>query len=221
MQQGLINHLQVQGLSDDFLKVHGNDAIMYSRVTEISKTRIDYIFSNTGSCVYFQYLAVQGLDHRVALGKYDVPVRMKKEHIPADRYFDGWVISKYLETDEEFLEQAKYMMEIVHAELKKKEQDPSFLWLKAKTSLIRLAKSREKEIRIESESRMKVLKEFYSSILNEIQKGYDKSNELSEVKKEMNNIYKVNAKEKIDKMRCIQIDEHTYDIHKLRNQKKV
>ena len=213
--------MQVQGLSDDFLNVHGKDTVMYSRVTDISKTRIDYIFSNTRSCVYFQYLAIEGLDHCIALGRYDVTVSITKDRVPADRYFDGWVISKSLETDEEYLEQAKYMIESVHAEFETGVQDPSFLWLKVKTSLLGLARYREKEIRKLTISKMNMLKEFYASILSEIQKGYDRFSELNEVRKEMNIIYRDLASEKIDKMRSIQIDNHTYDLHKLQNQKKV
>ena len=64
VQPGLIKHIQIQGLHDDFLKVHGQNAVMYSRVTPISKTRIDYILSNTSKCSYFQYIDMNlGLDH--------------------------------------------------------------------------------------------------------------------------------------------------------------
>ena len=41
-QPGLIKHMQINGLSDDFIQVHGNEQIMYSRITS---TRIDYIMS--------------------------------------------------------------------------------------------------------------------------------------------------------------------------------
>ena len=44
LQAGLVKHIQVNGLSDDFINVHGKDTIMYSRVTNTSKTRIDYMF---------------------------------------------------------------------------------------------------------------------------------------------------------------------------------
>ena len=33
LQPGLVKHLQIQGLSVDFLNVHGNNAVMYSRIT--------------------------------------------------------------------------------------------------------------------------------------------------------------------------------------------
>ena len=110
LQKGLISHLQVQGLSDDFLNVHGRNVIMYSRITATSKTRIDYIFSNTSSCNYFQYLPVAGLDHCAALARYDINFEIVKEVIPSDRYFQGWVISRFLECDDVFLEQAEFII---------------------------------------------------------------------------------------------------------------
>ena len=58
MQPGLIKHMQINGLSDDFIKVHGSDQIMYSRITQHSSTRIDYVMSNTSKCLYFQYIRV-------------------------------------------------------------------------------------------------------------------------------------------------------------------
>ena len=36
----------------------------------------------------------------------------------------------------------------------------------------------------------------------------------------MDLIYQERAKRKVNKMRCIEIDDHTYDIHKLQNQRK-
>ena len=120
---------------------------MYSRKTDTSSTRIDYVFSNTKACVYFQYLTVEGLDHAVVIARYDIPHEVKKENIPHCRYFDGWVINKNLETDEVFLEQAKFIINSVYRDSKKGDRDPSFHWLKVKTSLIELAKTREMEIK--------------------------------------------------------------------------
>ena len=72
LQKGLVSHIQLHGLMDDFLKVHGNEMVMFSRQTETSKTRIDYIFSNTNACSYFQYISVDGLDHSAVLASYDI-----------------------------------------------------------------------------------------------------------------------------------------------------
>ena len=53
LQPALIKHMKIHGLSDDFLNVHG-DIIMYSRITNVSRTRIDYILRNSKACYYFQ-----------------------------------------------------------------------------------------------------------------------------------------------------------------------
>ena len=42
LQPALIKHMKINGLSDDFLNVHG-DIIMFSRITNVSSTIIDYI----------------------------------------------------------------------------------------------------------------------------------------------------------------------------------
>ena len=79
MQHGLIKHMQIHGLSDNFLKVHGNDMIMYSRITQSSKTRIDYVLSNTNLCSYFQYLNMQlGLDHCAMIARFDITLSLVK-----------------------------------------------------------------------------------------------------------------------------------------------
>ena len=220
LQKGLISHLQVQGLSDNFLNVHGRNVIMYSRITATSKTRIDYIFSNTSSCNYFQYLPVAGLDHCAALARYDINFEIVKEVIPSDRYFQGWVISRFLECDDVFLEQAEFIIRHVFEESRSGDKDPSFYWIKVKSSLISLAKTREKEIKYEKSRKMSVLKGFYSSILKDLEMGKDCLNELDEIKCAMNNVYQKTSRVKIDKMRGLQIVNYTYDINKLQNKRK-
>ena len=66
IQPGLIAHLKVSGLKDSFLELHGSKAIQFSRVTNRSSTRIDYIFSNV-KCISFEYVdANMNFDHKVA-----------------------------------------------------------------------------------------------------------------------------------------------------------
>ena len=78
LQPALIKHMKINGLSDDFLNVHG-DIIMYSRITNVSSTRIDYILSNSKACYYFQYIdMLAGLDHKVALAKCDIQMESSK-----------------------------------------------------------------------------------------------------------------------------------------------
>ena len=223
LQAGLIKHMKINGLFDDFLNVHGNDAIMYSRITNTSKTRIDYILSNSKACSYFQYVdMLAGLDHKVVIARYDIPISIVKESIPKDKFFSGWVISRRLESDEIFLEEAKSIFCKIHEESGSLNEtlDPSFYWLKTKSAIISLAKRRERELFWEDNNKMKILKGFYSSIVKDIQNGIDCFAELENIKQDMNKIYKEQCKFKIDKMRGIEIDDYTYDIHKLQNQRK-
>ena len=97
-------------MSDDFINLHGVDVRMFSRITNTSSTRIDYIFSNSKACIYFQYIdMLAGLDHKVALAKYDIEISTTKEYIPREKFFSGWVISKRLEYDDIFLNQARFI----------------------------------------------------------------------------------------------------------------
>ena len=222
LQAGLVKHLQIHGLSDDFLNVHGNEAIMYSRITNTSKTRIDYLFSNSKACIYFQYVdMLAGLDHKAIVARYDIPVYSDKECIPKERFFAGWVISRRLEHDNLFLDEAKEIFEHIKLESEEKDSfDASFYWLKAKTAIIHLAKKREKDLFLEDQNKMDVLKCFYSSLVRDIQNGEDCYQELEKVKIDMNHIYRDRCQQNIDKMRGLEIDDHTYDIHKLQNKKK-
>ena len=113
LQPGLVKHMQIHGLSDDFVNVHG-DVQMFSRITASSSTRIDFILSNSNACIYFQYVDMNaGLDHKVVLARYEISISLSREFIPQDRLFQGWVIHKMLENDEDFLNQAKYIFEKV------------------------------------------------------------------------------------------------------------
>ena len=65
-----------------------------------------------------------------------------------------------------------------------------------------------------------MLNSFYFLILEDIFEGKDCSDEFEDVKNKLDLIYQDRSKRKIDKMRCIEIDDQIYDIHKLQNQKK-
>ena len=221
MQPGLIKHMQINGLSDDFINVHGNDQIMYSRITQHSSTRIDYLMSNSNKCYYFQYLDLGlGLDHKAIFAKYDIDLIVKKEYIPRDRFHSGWVISKQLENDNIFLESCKFVFKEMKNEDENNNRDPSFIWLKTKMAIISIAKEREKQIRYEEKKKMEVLWGFYCSILSDIQRGENCLMEFENVVQQMNELYEARSKKKIDKMRGQEIDDQVYDIHKLQNQRK-
>ena len=65
-----------------------------------------------------------------------------------------------------------------------------------------------------------VLRGFYSSVLNDIALGIDCFQELDNIKREMALFYDAKSKEKIDKMRLLEIEDNIYDIHKLQNRRK-
>ena len=83
--------------------------------------------------------------------------------------------------------------------------DPSFYWLKAKTSIISLAKKREKDLNKLENERVKLLMGFYFSVLNDIQEGADCLEELNEIKLESNKIYDERSKKQFNKMRSTEI----------------
>ena len=74
-------------------------------------------------------------------------IKLYWQGIPQDRLFQGWVIHKMLENDEDFLNQAKYIFEKVGEEMENtgRERDPSFYWIKVKSAITNLAKVRQKE----------------------------------------------------------------------------
>ena len=221
LQPGLIKHMQIHGLKDDFLQFHGQDVVMFSRITPQSRTRIDYVLSNSKKCTYFQYLDMGlGLDHRSMFVKYDIELVVRKEFIPRDRFFSGWVISKKLENDVCFIESCKYVFKEMKEELENDENDISFIWLKMKSAIIGIAKEREKQINKKEFRKIAVLRGFYDSILDDMQRGINCSQEFENVKQKMNLWYQERAKEKIEKMRVCEIEDHVYDIHKLQKQRK-
>ena len=57
--------------------------------------------------------------------------------------------------------------------------------------------------------KLDVLMGFYSSILKDIQNGFDCFQELDEVKSQMKFIYNERSKKKVKDMRCIEIDDPT------------
>ena len=221
-QPSLVKHMQIHGLSDDFLNVHGDATVMFSRITNISKTRIDYILSNTKACSYFQYLQMTGLDHRAIFARYDIPLIFSKEKIPADKFFPGWVIPRRLEFDQTFLEDAKFIFKSIYEDsvASREGLDHSFYWLKTKTSIISLAKERDRQLFKDENRKLKILEGFYFSVINDIQNGLDCFQELENIKESLDLLYQKRSKNKIDEMRGIEIDDPTYDIHKLQNQRK-
>ena len=178
--------MQIHGLADDFIKVHGSRTIMYSRITRNSSTRIDYVLSNTNKCSDFQYLDMgMGLDHKSIFAKYDIELVVKKEPIPREKFYSGWVISKQLQNDELFMESCKEVFEAIQNE----DRDPSFKWLKMKVAIEGIAREREKQMKKEQNKKLEVLQGFYGSIIDDMCKGIDCAQEFDQVVSKMNHFY--------------------------------
>ena len=125
--------------------------------------------------------------------------------------------------DDYFLENSRLIFKLVKEELLNNSDvtlDPSFYWLKAKTAIISLAKKREKDLFISENEKIEVLKGFYFSALNDMKNGIDCLKEIDSIKIELDKIYQERSKKKVDIMRGIQINDHSFDIHKLQNQRK-
>ena len=223
-QDGLVKHLSVHGLRDDFLSVHGENEVVYSRITPRSKTRIDYIFSNfSDKCVEFQYLDTQlNFDHKASFAKYDISFNQQKEFFPKNRFFKSWVLPKNLEHDKEFLERVGYIFEDTEEEIMQLEFDNidfSYFWARSKIAIKNIAKERQALIKSQVDERLNVLNFFYHGALVKIREGIDAFEELKEVKTELNSIYKAKSQVAVDNLKGLRIDDQVYDIHKLHNQR--
>ena len=222
LQPGLISHLRIHGLQDGFTQVHGEQTIEYSRVTNRSATRIDYLFSNTKSCETFEYKnAGLGFDHKVIVAKYAIEIDCIKQFVPKKHFFQTWVIPNFLEEDEFFKKEAKIIFDAVWREFSESDQkDVSLFWATSKEWTIKLAKNREKQINSEEQNKLNALRIYYAGYLDLIQKGCDYKAELYEVKKDISEIQNNRSKKLVDKMRFREIDDHVYDIHKLQKERK-
>ena len=222
LQPALIKHMSIHGLSDDFTNVHGSETVMFSRISNVSKSRIDYLLSNTKQCSYFQYLDMKGLDHRAILARYDIPLIASKEKIPKDKFFPGWVIPRRLDSDQTFLRDAKALFRCINEDSVSSGEvlDPSFYWLKTKSAIISLAKERDCQLFKDENHALNILEGFYFSILNDIHNGLNCFQELDDIKNKMDLFYQERCKRKIECIWGIEIDDPTYDIHKLQNQRK-
>ena len=150
LQQSLVKHMKINGLQDDYIAVKGNSSIIYSRETNKSKTRIDYVLSNTKKCTSFEYEDLKiGLDHKMAVAKYLIEVNIQKQRIPREFFWRTWVISKELEHDQMFMEKVKVMCDMTREEIEEdevldKDLDISAYWKILKDEMIKTAKRKKR-----------------------------------------------------------------------------
>ena len=222
LQPGLIAHMKIHGLKDGFIEFHGPNKIEYSRITDRSKTRIDYIFSNSNKCTFFEYVDMGlGLDHKAVHGRYDIDLEGNFEKIPKNRFHPMWVIPKFLEEDEIFIQEVNVLFgDIYSAYIQSGETDISFYWQQSKLFIQKLAKKREKSLKLEEQNRMDILKVYYAGLLTFLNEGSDCLQDIKKIKDEIVQIQKNRSKKLIDKMRGCEIEDHVYDIHKLQKERK-
>ena len=223
VQQGLLGHMECYGLKDELLNFKGQGIQgIYSRITSVSKTRIDFIMSNTDLCTDFQYLDTEflGLDHKAALAKYSINLgECYKERVPNDSYFSGWVISKQLENDDMFIEMVREAFdELVDEE--RMCEDWTYTWMVGKFQIIEIAKERERQIKKRRLERKQTLQIFLRTVLKSIAMGNDRWNEYNRIKADLVKISDKKSEEAVDHLKFDHIKDHMYDIQKLKAQKR-
>ena len=210
------------GLRDELLRLEGKDVQgIYSRVTNVSKTRIDFIMSNTDLCTDFRYIDTDflNLDHKAAFANYSIDLgKDHRERVPVNRFFSGWVISKELENDDIFLTEVKTIFDDLEEE--DDENDWTYLWLLGKYQMIDAAKKREHHLYKLKFERKKTLQIFLSTLLTSIADGNDRWNEYNRVKAELVKICDKASENAVDNLKFVHIEDHLYDLQKLKAQKK-
>ena len=84
----------------------------------------------------------------------------------------------------------------------------------------RLAKIRDNQIKKMENSRQNFLRILYQNECKNNSGRQEVEEEISNIKKEMHQIYFERSKKLVDKIRGLEIEDHVYDIHKLQNQRK-
>ena len=222
VQAGLNAQMELFGLRDELLRLKGNDVQgIYSRVTNVSKTRIDFIMSNTDLCTEFQYIDTDflNLDHKASFANYSIDLEKDyRERVPKNRFFPGWVISKELENDETFLSEVKTIFDDFAEE--EDVNDWTYLWLLGKYQMIDVAKKRERYLYKLNFERKNTLQIFLRTLLTSIANGNDRWNEYNRVKAELVKICDKASESAIDSLKFVHIEDHLYDLQKLKAQKK-
>ena len=227
LQKDLVKHFQVFGLKDEYVRLHGKDRpVSFSRITNRSKTRIDFIASNSAKCIEFKYKELgDGFDHKMGVAIYDIDMEIDRENVPKEKKYQNWVFPKELCDDEEFNEKAKEICdsleeEIFHRLDTNHNLDYTKYWVKLKKRLVTAAKAREKEIKFLENGRKNALNGFLELAIERIENGEDAWDDFKRLRKELSDLWQVKVQRKINKLKCIEIEDHMYDIHKIQRQKK-
>ena len=228
LQEGLIKQLQIFGLKDEYVRLHGNDnPVSFSRITRNSKTRIDIIASNVNKCTEFYYMdAGIGFDHKMGVATYDLDILIEKETIPKHLFVPGWAFPKELQNDDAFFTDAKIICDTIENDVNCEEvisDEPinfTHYWMELKKKLVCSAKQREREIKKLENARKNYLNLLVQKYIGRIEQGVNCWEEFEKVRKELNEIWHKKAVRSIQRLKCIEVEDHVYDIHKIQKQKK-
>ena len=222
LQPALNKFMISYGLKDDFLRVNGNVINVFSRITLRSKTRIDFILSDTEKCTKFEYVSYPFLDHKVIVSEYSIQLSSNQQRIPRDRFISGWVIGRELEQDEVFLGVMQEVLDQIDYEvgLSPDQFSSSFIWFKFKETLISWAKRRSRYLKKEKNIEYERMLQFYDMAIEDLCNGYNCQEEIKSIIIELNNFYNTNIKDKIRNAKYLEIKDNVYDLVKKQKEAK-
>ena len=222
LQPGLTKFIKTYGLSDDFISVHGELTDVFSRVTPRSKTRIDFILSDTNKCLSFEYVSYPFLDHKLISAEYSIQLSSRSNYIPKDRFFPGWVIGRELEHDEVFVDVMYQVLEQLDYEvgLSPDAFSPAFIWFKFKETLTLWAKRRFRFLKKVKNHEYQMMLQYYNMAMEDLSRGMNCQEEIKTIINDLNQFYNRDVQKKIDEAQFIEIKDNTYDIIKKQKEKK-
>ena len=217
VQPGLIKFMTQFKLKDDYIQVHGINANEFSRVTKTSGTRIDTAISNNSAeCLKFDYIPYVGLDHKMILCEYSIPLKQKSGRIPKEKFISGWVVDKGILKDEIFLGVLEKVLEKVQIN----KDYPEQTWYEFKSLLIQWAKERSVFLKKEQNIYHKRLINHYNLVIEDIKNGIDCKEELCYIVQELNEFYKMKVDKVVERDKCLEIKENNEEIIKQQKESK-
>ena len=192
LQPGLIEHLKVFGMKDEYVNLRGNESpTNFSRIAYRSKTRIDIIASNSTKCNSFQYKELgEGFDHKMSVAEYDIEINFEREHVPKNKRYHNWVILKELCEDYEFNEKMDELCndmeeEITYLEDASVEINYTKYWKILKQKITNVAKQREKKIKYMENGRKNALNGYLELAIERIERGENAWDDYKRIRKEL------------------------------------
>ena len=221
LQQGLIKFMEVHNLKDDYLHLNGHLPRTFSRVTNLSSTRIDTAISNISSlCQKFEYITFKGLDHKIILCEYSISFSsVRPKHV---KYHREWVINKSLLKDDIFINGFKRLLVQIDNTLHRMDGTltPSYIWNLIKNRMVDWAKSCHSKLVKEKKEHYFRLIHYYHMALEDIANGIDCYDELSDIILVLNELYREKIVDVIKSAKYLEVKDETYDVIKKQKEMK-